>query len=558
MFNRNAIVRAISQLRSGAFSLRAQLMVVALFILPVNAALAAPAIYYTDLDSAPVNAWVTIYGSGFGSSQGSGSVILGGSATLSVVTWSDTKIEAKLPSGAGSGLTVVNGSGTSNSITFTARTTGRILFADPVNGSNSYDGTSATFQGGTKGPWKDQGSNANSSNPGPVSAGFYALNPGDVLYLRGGSYPNATNTYGGKTWLFIDGERGGVKANVGSSGLPIAMVSYPGELAEAGSDTFGVGIMPYGNIHDITIAKIRLHSGSAAMSMNETQNARLRIVDIETAGPMNDEYNAFGFVGTDGLKVLGNKIHDVGKAGEKLSHAIYYEGYGTSTDVEIAYNTIVNERGGRGIQVYAHTATDRVDVLNIHDNYVDTTTLTGILVGQGDGNAPANWVRTANIVNNVVRRSGNPNGYSSNAYLPEQSAIHLTLSGCDFFVSHNTLVGDNVYHTLWLEASKTAVIRDNLFDTKSVVVGSGAAGVTWDHNGFAGGLSSLLGAIGSIVSASAGYVGGGDFTLSSSSPFKGKASDGSDIGIVSPVLAGSGAPAPPPQKKPSAPVVTVP
>jgi hypothetical protein len=463
-----------------------------------------------------------------------------------------------LPASAGSGLTVVNSSGTSNSIAFTARTTGRILFADPVNGNNSYDGTSATFQGGTKGPWKDQGSSQNNSNPGPVSAGFYALNPGDVLYLRGGSYPFATNTYGGKTWLFIDGERGGVKANVGSAGLPIAMVSYPGELAEAGSDTFGVGIMPYGNIHDITIAKIRLHSGSAAMSMNETQNARLRIVDIETAGPMNDEYNAFGFVGTDDLKVLGLKIHDVGKAGEKLSHAIYYEGYGTSTNVEIAYNSIINERGGRGIQVYAHTSTDRVDVLNIHDNYVDTTTLTGILVGQGDGNAPANWVRTANIVNNVVRRSGNPNGYSSNAFLPEQSAIHLTLSGCDFYVAHNTLVGDNVYHTLWLEASKSAVIRDNLFEGKPLVVGSGAANVTWDHNGFAGGLSAIIGGLSSLVAATAGYVGGNDFRLSASSPFKGKASDGSDIGIVSPVLAAAGSPPPPATKKPSAPTVTVP
>jgi len=538
MLNRNAIVRAISPLWSRTLSLRALLLVGVICCLRANAALAAPAIHYTDLDSAPVNAWVTIYGSGFGTSQGSGAVYLGGSAALSVVTWSDNKIEAKLPASTGSGLTVVTSSGTSNSMTFTARTTGRILFADPVNGNNSWDGTAATFQGGSKGPWKDQGSNQNNSNPNAVSAGFYALNPGDVLYLRGGSYAFATNTYGGKTWLFLNGERGGVSnPDVGSAGLPIAMVSYPGELAEGGSDSFGVGIMPYGNIHDITIAKIRLRSGSAAMSMNETQNARLRFVDIETAGPMNDQYNAFGFVGTDGLKVLGNKIHDVGKAGEKLSHAIYYEGYGTSTDVEIAYNTIINERGGRGIQVYAHTATDRLDVLSIHDNYIDTTTLTGILVGQGDGGAVSNWVRKANIFNNVVRRSGNPNGYSSNGYLPEQAGIHLTLSGCDFVVTHNTLVGDNVYRTLWLEASKTAVIRDNLFDTKAVVVGSGAAGVTWDHNGFAGGLSAPSGAAASVVAASAGYVGGENFSLAASSPFKGKASDGSDIGVVSSVLA---------------------
>jgi len=539
---------------SRTLSLRALLLVGVIFCQPTNAALIAsgpgtPQIHYTDLDSAPVNAWVTLYGAGFGATQGSSAVYLGGSAALSVVTWSDTKIEAKLPASSGSGLTVVTSGGTSNSMAFTARTTGRILFADPVNGNNSWDGTSATFQGGSKGPWKDQGSSQNNSSPNAVSAGFFALKPGDVLYLRGGTYPYATNTYGGGTWLFLNGERSGVTSpNVGSAGLPIAMVSYPGEIAEGGSDSFGMGIMPYGNIHDITIAKIRLRSGSAAMSMNETKNARLRIVDIETAGPMNDEYNAFGFVGTDGLKVLGLKIHDVRKPGEKLSHAIYYEGYGTSTDVEIAYNTIVNERGGRGIQVYAHTATDRLDLLSIHDNYVDTTTLSGILVGQGDGGAVSNWVRTANIFNNIVRRTGNPNNYSSNGYLPEQAGIHLTLSGCNFTVTHNTLVGDNVYHTFWLEASNTAVVRDNLFDTKSIVVGSAAAGVTWDHNGFAGGLTPPSGAANSVVAALPGYISSSDFTLSSISAFKGKASDGSDIGVVSAGLA---------MKKPSSVVITV-
>jgi hypothetical protein len=376
-----------------------------------------------------------------------------------------------------------------------------------------------------------------------------------VLYLRGGRYAFATNTYAGKTWLFFDGERSGITSpRVGSPGLPIAMVSYPGELADVGDDSFGQGIMPYGNIHDITIGKIRLRSGSAAMSMNQSQNARLRFVDIETSGPMNDTYNAFGFVGTDNLKVFGLKIKDVGLAGEKLSHAIYYEGYGTSTSVEIAYNSIINERGGRGIQVYAHTATDRVDSLSIHDNYVDTTTLSGILVGEGDGGAPSNWVRAANIYNNVVRRSGNPNGYSSNGFLPEQAAIHLALPGCDYTVSHNTLVGDNVYHTLWLEASHTAVIKDNLFDSKSIVIGSGAAGVVWQNNGFAGGLSAPSGATGSVVAANAGYVGNGDYTLAANSAFKGRASDGNDIGIVSSVLAAASSPA---SKIPNVPSLTV-
>jgi hypothetical protein len=441
----------------------------------------AGALQYSDLDSVPVGGFVTVWGKGLGAG---GRVTVGGTAAA-VLSWTDTMIEFKVLA-AGDGISVSRPDGTViGALPFTARTTGRLLYADSVNGKNTCDGSSPVVVSATVCPFKDQGSNGSASNPNRMNAGFYAMKPGDVLYLRAGTYASATDTYGGKTWLFIDGERSGITApNVGSQGLPIAVTVYPGETADVGSDTFGVGVMPYGDIHDITLAKFKLHSGGAAMSQNTSKNARIRLVGITTAGPMNDTYNAFGLVGTDDLKVLGLTIANVGKPGEKLSHAIYYEGYGTSTRVEIAYNRITNERGGRGIQVYAHQAVDHIDQLLIHDNVVDTTTLSGILVGQGDGGAPTNWITRAEITNNLVRRSGNPNGYTSNGYLPEQSALHVTLPGCDFVIRNNTFAGDNVYHTLWLERAKSAVVEKNLFESKSIVIGF--SGGSWIDNAFVG------------------------------------------------------------------------
>lgn len=70
--------------------------------------------------SGPSNTVVYVYGKYFGGSQGSGKVNLG-PVKFDLVSWSDTKIEAKVPPGMGVGqyeVTVQNANGTSNSLPF--------------------------------------------------------------------------------------------------------------------------------------------------------------------------------------------------------------------------------------------------------------------------------------------------------------------------------------------------------------------------------------------------------------------------------------------------------
>ncbi len=429
-------------------------------------------IFYTDLTSVPINGWATVYGKGFGSTQGSSTIECGGTG-CTPVTWADDKIEFQVPSSAStSGIVVTTSLGSSNTFPFTVRTSGTLRFCSPSGNDSTGAGTLAS-------PWR---------NP---NLKWDSMQSGDVMYLRGGTYTAQQDTYSGGTWFFWRTDaHSGVHHGGSSASLPMAMVAYPGETADCGSDSFGCVWIPYGVIQNVTFAKMTWRTGSAGPSQNEEGlSSNVRFVAIESAGPQDSTYNYFGLVGTNGLKILGCRIMNNGLTGEKLSHSIYYEGYGSSTDVEIAWNYILNQRGGRGIQVYAHTATDSLTNLYIHDNYVDTTTCTGILVGVGDGGAPANWVTNAYIYNNLVRRSGNPNGYTSNAFLPEQSGMHIAATGTNFRIAHNTLANDQVYNCIWIDRTGTttgglADFKNNLFIADKIVLDNmSAANTSASYNG---------------------------------------------------------------------------
>ena len=94
-----------------------------------------PAIFYSDLTSGPntggqnnAGAFVTIHGNGFGASQGSSTVTIGGGAAASYQSWSNTSVTFQLGSAAKTGSIAVNvGGATSNSVPFTVRS-GNIYF----------------------------------------------------------------------------------------------------------------------------------------------------------------------------------------------------------------------------------------------------------------------------------------------------------------------------------------------------------------------------------------------------------------------------------------------
>src|SRR5262245_17658063 len=89
---------------------------------------AAPALFYTDLAAAPntggsnnAGAFVTLYGRGFGSTQGSVSV--GGGAVAAVQSWTDTQIVVQLGARAQTGEIIVRTSAgaSAGGVQFTVR-----------------------------------------------------------------------------------------------------------------------------------------------------------------------------------------------------------------------------------------------------------------------------------------------------------------------------------------------------------------------------------------------------------------------------------------------------
>src|SRR5258708_570810 len=114
----------------------------------VSAQSAHPRIFFSDLESGPITggqnnkgAWVTIWGKGFGATQGTSTVTVGGGAADNYPVWSDTKITFQLGANAKTGNILVNvpNVGTSNGLAFTVRA-GNIFFV-AITGNNANTGS---------------------------------------------------------------------------------------------------------------------------------------------------------------------------------------------------------------------------------------------------------------------------------------------------------------------------------------------------------------------------------------------------------------------------------
>ena len=111
---------------------------------------AAPSITSLSVSSGPVGAAVTITGTGFGSSQGTGTVAFNGT-NATVTTWSATSIAVTVPAAATTGNVVVNASGVASngkSFTVVPHIASLSITSGAVGASVTITGT--TF-GGTQG-----------------------------------------------------------------------------------------------------------------------------------------------------------------------------------------------------------------------------------------------------------------------------------------------------------------------------------------------------------------------------------------------------------------------
>jgi len=130
--------------------------------------LVTPAITSLNPTSGPLGATVTIAGSSFGATQGSGAVTFNGIAGTPT-SWSDTSIAVPVPNGATTGNVVVTvGTVASNGVPFTVTSPGPSIFG--LNPTSGPVGTSITITGANYGA--TQGTSTvtfNGTNAAPTS-----------------------------------------------------------------------------------------------------------------------------------------------------------------------------------------------------------------------------------------------------------------------------------------------------------------------------------------------------------------------------------------------------
>lgn len=487
----------------------------------VPVASAAPVIFYSDLDSSPPGAYVTIWGKGFGSELGH--LEVGAAKADDILSWTDNMVEFRVPENGGSGIRLRSGNDeASNQLPFVTRPTGKIYFVSAEHGDNKFNGMSDTHQGGKDGPWRDLHATKK-------------LAPGDVVYVRdgiydevldagsrpprrqggqrppdrrgdpgmrnepGAGYQNAPPRQDPRAYPYGDGPRPDLRQSgeereapppdetagehsapqdgeperrlsrnsthfqvtrglSGSSDKPVAVVAYPGESPVIGGSQAARAVFFQSGVKHFTLAKFRLVARDMALGMGHGPDFfGIRIVGNIASG-IQSPMGTLTIQSCTDCKILGNHISDSGLPRNKFSQLIYYGGFGVGANVEIAWNLLHDQPGGRAIQFFGHTSQDKLSGVSVHDNVIFNCARDGILIGASDGPVK-DWISDALIYNNVVYNVGG-------------AGIRIASPGVDAKVLHNTLTNNRM--GLLLHGAKQVAVHNNIFsgDGTHVMIGS--------------------------------------------------------------------------------------
>lgn len=411
---------------------------------------AAPALFFSDLDSGPnaggennKGAYVTIWGTGFGAARGTSTVTVGGGAVDNYVFWTDTKVIFQLGPATASGTIVLTSNGqNSNGIPFVVRP-GTIYFVAP-----------------------DGNGNGQSATPMSPTAVYNAIAPGVIFYFRQGTY---TAQYGQFAWgdnAFVLGS-----SKKGTPGSPVAFVGYPGEVPTfSGRPTFGLRDSSETVADYITIADLRMigtgyciNGGARTPAGGEVAKSGakgIRVVgNVFSATYDWNTMSGLISIGADGWRVYGNEFKDTGTTPPiNNNHTIYVQV--GSSDIDIGWNYLHDLRMGHLIQVHTDTPFLYQDV-RIHDNLITAATSSdsrGISVGE---TLPGSY---GTIYNNVLSNLGQ-----------NYSAIFLYSGSWKIFNNtfHNIRAPASSYSAaILIKSTGTAEVRNNIFhvDSQSVYV----------------------------------------------------------------------------------------
>jgi hypothetical protein len=353
-----------------------------------------PVVFYSDLDSGPGSggpsgggAIVNVYGKGFGASQGSSFVSIGGAQALAYLQWSDTNVAFQLGGSAATGnLTVTTPNGTSNGVPFTVRA-GNIYFVSTSGNDNNAGSYSA--------PWAT------------LLHARDSMQPGDITYALNGVSQTTDDDSGWNACLTLDGSAG----QSGTAGLPMAMVAYPGATATIGNVNFTAGggcdsgIRAKGNGENYwTFAGFVLRGGVQAM--NPYSEVGWRIIANDMSCPNgNDETGCLDIQFGVTTYAYGNTIHDVATNLSPGSVTALYQGVyisGHNTGLQFGWNTVERVQGCRGIQQNVNSGEGGSSYdLHIHDNVIHDTQCDGIVMTTVN---PAQG--TVELYNNLIYNAG--------------------------------------------------------------------------------------------------------------------------------------------------------
>ncbi len=227
-----------------------------------------------------------------------------------------------------------------------------------------------------------------------------AAQPGDVVVVRGGTWADAANAVNAEF---------GFHNVTGTAAGPITLMGYPGEevlIVRTAGNHIAAGVNSYNSSSRISYINVsNLHvdmagGGSSGIGVGAA-TSYARVVNNEVEGQFE---NSGGAAAVDGsgshLRILGNHIHHNG--GSKLYHGIYIDSRDTAgpDDIELAFNDVHHQVGGRGIQIYGDTSALITNV-HIHHNVIHHIHLDGIVLSLNSGTG-------FQVFDNIIHHTADP------------------------------------------------------------------------------------------------------------------------------------------------------
>lgn len=341
---------------------------------------AAPQLLFSDLINGPPTgnsydstngAWVTVWGRNLGSTQGSSYVTIGSQQAAGYPVWADTindlqKVTFLIPANASTGsqtITLTTTEGTSNTLPFYVNTPGqsKIFFATDANCS------SETGSGSYEDPYCNLNTFAKTANPG------------DIVYLRGGTYVGNYGANQSADMMELDRD--------GTENQWIAWIGYPGETttirASAGqrwiislrsnSPTGDYQVFSQLDLDGNNVAtRGGFSNGGQYAPTNGSSYSRWIGLKVHNA------YRGYAMSGTIHIggrphhKVLGCEIYDLGYAGaSNMDHMMYIAN--SVDDFEFAYNNCHDFKLGTLWQVHTSGTFYLYEDIRVHHNIFDLT-----------------------------------------------------------------------------------------------------------------------------------------------------------------------------------------